>query len=268
MALLLDARGPVALEATAFAGIHAVTYRVFDDHLEGPDAIPSGLVTIRITNQGRDLHQLQLIKLAEGKTAEDLSGLKRSPADILPLWAKYAGGPNITVPGKTSEATLRLEKGNYILICFVRDENGIPHMARGLWKPLTVEEAEVPPAEDPAADLTIEMSNYAIKLSEPIRSGRRSVRVENHGTQPHEILVVRLSPDESARDFAASLKRGVAGPLPGEPIGGLALIEKREEAIFTAVFDPGRYALICLKTDPSSGKPHFVLGMIQELQVN
>ena len=52
---------------------------------------------------------------------------------------KFAGGPNGIVPGEeAATAWVKLEPGNYLLICGIPDPKGVPHVAQGMIKTLTV----------------------------------------------------------------------------------------------------------------------------------
>ena len=59
------------------------------------------------------------------------------------------------------------------------------------------------------------------------------------------------------------------GPPPGQPIGGLQVIDPGDSGYFTAEFESGQtYALICFHPVEGSGVPHAAMGMVQEFTVN
>lgn len=268
VALLLDAFQATRLRGASPVKINEVTFTAFNYSFTGPDSMPAGLTTIRIINKGQDWHQVSLIKLAEGKTVEDFrEAMKTNPSDILPGWAGYVGGPNVFIPGGGGTAMVKLEKGNYLVTCFMPDSKGVPHVALGMLKPLTVTAASGLPSAEPKNDLSIEIMDFAIKVSNPITAGTHTIRIHNKGTMPHELQVVQLEPGASAKDFTAALEPGAPGPPPGKAIGGLSAIEKGKHGFFTTQFEPGNYALICFMPDPESRKPHFALGMTHEFTV-
>ena len=72
----------------------SVEFVAHDYGFSGPDRIPAGLTTVRIVNQGRDLHHVQFVKLLRGKTAADFRAAIATDPGRLPGWAELAGGPN------------------------------------------------------------------------------------------------------------------------------------------------------------------------------
>src|SRR5687767_490319 len=90
-----------------------VVIRTRDYMFEAPDTIQAGLTTIRLINDGAELHHVWLVRLQEGKVLADLLGSLQT-SHKLPIWAVEVGGPNVpNGPGAHSDATLRLEPGNY-----------------------------------------------------------------------------------------------------------------------------------------------------------
>lgn len=235
-----------------------------DFKFDAPDVIPAGLTEFRFLNKGPALHHMALLKLTSGKTVDDLIGALSKPGP-LPSWAKELGGPNAAAPGEEANATLTLEPGNYAFICFV-DIGGPPHFAKGMVKPLRVVPATGPSGPKPKADVTVTLSDYNFKLSSSVRAGKRTIRVHNTGPQPHEVQLVQLPPGGSLGDFMKWLEK-MEGPPPGKPLGGIAGIESGMSQYFSADFTPGSYALICFLPDVKDRKPHFVHGMVQQIEV-
>ena len=194
----------------------------------------------------------------------DLSAALSQPGPP-PSWVKEVGGPNAAAPGGEANATLNLEPGNYALICFV-DLGGPPHFTKGMVRALRVVPAKGPNAAKPNADITVSLVDYAFKLSSPIRAGRHTIRVHNAGPQTHEIQIVQLAPGASLSDFMQWLGT-MKGPPPGKALGGIAGMEAGMSEYFTADFTPGNYAFVCFVPDAKDGKPHFVHGMTQQIEV-
>jgi hypothetical protein len=244
-----------------------VVFEAHDYGFTGPDRIPAGVTTMQIVNQGQDVHHIQLIKLLQGKTAADFSAALKADPSRVPQWARFIGGPNALVPGGKSVATMNLMEGNYLLICIVPDKHGVPHMALGMQKTLSIKGGKSVFVSEPKAGTTITLRDFQFALSQPITSGMHTIEVMNHGTQPHEVVVVQLAPGASALDFVRAVEPGGSGPPPGKPIGGLVGIETGDHAFFTAQFEPGRYGLICFFPDATTGQPHFARGMTTEFTV-
>ncbi|HEX6626778.1 MAG TPA: hypothetical protein VF105_02380 [Gemmatimonadaceae bacterium] len=234
-----------------------------DFKFDSPDVIPAGLTEFRFLNKGPALHHLAILKLTGGKTIDDLRAVLADPGPP-PSWVKEYGGANASVPGEESNATLSLTPGNYALICFV-DIGGPPHFAKGMVRALRVVPSKAPNPK-PAASATMTLLDYSFKLSNPIRAGKRTIRVRNLGKQHHEVQLVQLAPGKSAKDMMAWLGK-MEGPPPGKALGGVAGMEAGMTEYFTADFTPGKYALICFLPDARDGKPHFAHGMLQEIAV-
>ncbi len=244
-----------------------VVFTARDFGFTGPDRIPAGLTTMQVVNKGQDAHHVQLVKLLQGKTAKDFQAALKAEPDRLPRWIKYVGGPNAVLPGAEATATMHLTEGDYLLLCLIPDKQGVPHMALGMQKALSVTGGKPALVSEPKAGVTITLADYRFVPSQPITAGPHTIRVVNHGTQPHEVVVLKLDPGASARDFGAAFEPGASGPPPGKPVGGVVGLETGEHAFFTARFEPGRYGLICFFPDPVTGKPHFMHGMTSEFTV-
>jgi hypothetical protein len=94
-----------------------------------------------------------------------------------------------------------------------------------------------------------------------------TIEVMNHGTQPHEVVIVKLSPGATVQDAIASFEPGASGPPKGVLVGGITGIEKDQRVTFTGEFASGRYGLICFLPDAATGRPHFLQGMTSEFTV-
>ena len=234
-----------------------------DFKFDAPDVIPAGLTEFRFLNKGPALHHLAIVKLNGGKTVDDLRAALANPGPP-PAWVKEFGGPNASVPGEESNATLNLTPGNYALICFV-DIGGPPHFAKGMVRALRVVPSKAPDPK-PAASVTMTLFDYNFKLSGPIRAGTRTIRVHNSAKQHHEVQLVQLAPGKTVKEVLDWIGKP-EGPPPGKAMGGIAGMEPGMTEYFTANFTPGKYGLICFLPDAKDGKPHLAHGMVQEITV-
>jgi uncharacterized cupredoxin-like copper-binding protein len=245
----------------------AVVFTAHDYGFKGPDRVAAGMTTVRVSNQGKNLHHVQLVKLAQGKTAADFAASMKADPAHLPAWISFVGGPNAVVPGGQAEAIMQLDAGEYVLLCLIPNEQGVPHVALGMQKPVTVTPATSAAVAEPKADLTITQTDFSFSLSQPITAGHHTIQVTNKGGQPHEVVVVKLTPGATAKDWAAAFEPGAAGPPPGVPVGGIVGIDHGGRGYFTGDFEPGRYGLLCFFEDPQTGAPHFAKGMMLDLSV-
>ena len=152
-----------------------------DGHrFRGPDSLPAGWTTLRLSNESKEPHHMQLIQLPEGMTMDDLFAAFAQPGPP-PPGLKFSGGAVALFPGGSGLATVNLAPGNYVMACFIPDENGAPHAAGGMVKPLTVTAATGPAAAEPQAVATVEVSESGFTLSGKIPAGVQTVKVTNIG---------------------------------------------------------------------------------------
>ncbi|HEX6532221.1 MAG TPA: hypothetical protein VF019_06310, partial [Nitrospira sp.] len=214
-----------------------VVFVAHDYGFSGPDRLPAGLTTVRIVNQGQDLHHVQFLKLLQGKSAADFRAAIAADPSRLPAWVQYAGGPNAHLPGSLASATVNLTEGDYVLMCWIPDKNGVPHVALGMQKALSVRGGKPVKVSQPKPSIVITQIDYQFVLSKGVESGLQTIEVINHGTQPHELVVVKLAAGATVKDVIASFAPGASGPPPGELVSGITGIEKGERVHFTGDFE-------------------------------
>jgi uncharacterized cupredoxin-like copper-binding protein len=244
---------------------NVVTITASDFAFQAPATVPAGLTTINLVNRGPELHHVQLVKIAEGHTVQELMEGMKTHHGPPPAWATFVGGPNTPVPGGQSQATLDLAPGSYALVCFIPSTDGVLHAMKGMVKPLTVTPASNA-ARAAAPDARITLRDYSYEIAPEIAAGKRTIRVENAAEQPHELILVQLAPGKSAADMLAWLEK-MQGPPPGAPIGGTTFLSRGASNDVTADFKPGEYALLCMVPDAGDGKPHVAHGMVRQITV-
>lgn len=254
--------------ADVHTGYASVEFVARDYGFSGPDRIPAGLTTVRILNEGQDFHHIQFMNLLNGKTADDFRAAVAADPAHLPEWVHYAGGPNVHLPGDQASATLNLTEGDYVLTCWIPDKNGVPHVALGMQKALSVQGGKAVKVSSPVPSVVIKQVDYQFSFSKQMKAGLQTIEVVNHGKQPHEAVVVKLSPGATVHDVITSFEPGSSGPPRGELVGGISAIEKGDRVYFTGMFERGRYGLICFAPDAGDGRPHFLHGMTSEFTVD
>jgi plastocyanin len=239
-----------------------------------PASIAAGTTTFRLVNDGKEVHQISILKLANGKTLADYAAAMKAnqPAP----WATGVGGPNAAGPGQTMDATVTLDAGNYIMVCWIPSPGPpVPHMAKGMILPFTVTAAGgVTPAgaatsyaSEPVPDVHLELFDYGFKFSKPLTAGKHTIHVMNIGQQEHEAVLVKLAPGKTMKDLDAWFESGMKGPSPIETTPGMAGLGKGRTGTFTTDLAPGRYGVVCYIPDAKDGKPHVMHGMVQEFTV-
>ena len=91
---------------------------------------------VSIRNEGQEPHEVALLRLADGKAVGDAFAWYAKPEGPPPFTA--AGGIGVVSPGVPAWATLHLEPGSYVAVCFVPAADGAPHALKGMVTPFTV----------------------------------------------------------------------------------------------------------------------------------
>ena len=237
-----------------------------DFAFSAPDTIPAGLTRLRLVASGRYPHHAQLVKLEQGMTLDSLMAAM-SHAGPPPAWMVLVTGANAPAPGDTTNVYAVLEAGSYALLCFIPDSAGVPHVARGMSKALTVRSSDGPVAAMPTADTEMRLNDYNFVTSAPLRSGRQLVKIINNGPQPHEMFVARLDSGYTAAQFITWVRTGMQGQPRIVPAGGIVALAPGRETIVELNLTPGRYALFCFLPDASGRGEHVDHGMVQEITI-
>jgi uncharacterized cupredoxin-like copper-binding protein len=247
------------------ASQYVAEYAALDYVFAGPSEIPSGWITFRMPNQGEEHHVMILIKLPEGVSYSEYNAAiqqRRSNGETPEWWNEWIvmGGPAALGPGLVGETTVKLDPGEYVMVCPVPTADGTQHSALGMMRPLTVTEEESG-AMEPKADITMTLRSLEFELDKVITPGRHTigVRFENQPEgKPHDVHVARLGEDQTIEDFAASMQGDIEfGDFFF--IGGAEDMPEGHTAYFTADFEPGRYAFWC--------HSHSEDGMVQEFTI-
>lgn len=227
------------------------------------DAVTAGPTQINLRNDGPEPHHVQVFKLADGVTMEQFGEVLAS-GDESALFGvgEFVGGTGTADPGSESkaDALIDLEEGSYVLLCFIPDAEGVPHLASGMAEPFTVAAATDEVAEMPAPDATVNLVDFGFDNDALPSSGVVEI-VNASDAQPHEMNVLQLAEGGQLSDVA-SFFEAPAGPPPFASIGGMqALMPGGSSFLVLEDLDPGSYVLICHIPDPTDGVPHSAKGM-------
>ncbi len=261
-----------------------VTLTATEYAFEAPDTIVAGFTTFLVRNRGEELHYAHIVRLETGRAVQEFIDAYAEAirtSGPRPTWMTRFGGPGGAAPGDSSSATQYLEPGDYVWICPIEDSDGTPHFAKGEVQPFVVRAAGPNAADQaaPEASMVIRLLDYTFALETPLRAGRHVIRVENAGTEPHDVALLKLAPGKTLEDVRIWLdpererrtgQRGDQGPplasLVSGSAGGIAVIAPGMEAFFEAELTPGEYLLVCFTTAPD-GRSHIEHGMIQQIRV-
>jgi plastocyanin len=256
-----------AAGSAAATGQLAITAQEYS--FQAPPTVAAGVTTITVTNSGKEEHQAQLARIADGKQLSDVLGALSGPdPSALFKLVTLSGGPTGVPPGGSAAVTVNLEPGNYVMLCFVQGPDGIPHLAKGMVAPLQVT-GTASTAALPATDASVTLQDFAFVGLDTLSPGAHSILVSNSGPQPHEVTVVRLAQGVTIDAIRAAFTSATppAGPVPWTPSGGVAGLVPGKTASIALNLTAGNYAFICFVPDAASGKPHAALGMVQAVTV-
>lgn len=114
------------------------TIKLVDFSFVLPTDIKAGKQIWKVVNEGSQIHEINLMKLAEGKTIEDVMAWAQKPEGQPPF--ANVGGYNGMDPKATGWIDLDLTPGDYIAICHVPDPaTGKAHELLGMVLPFTVQ---------------------------------------------------------------------------------------------------------------------------------
>jgi len=253
---------------------------------EGPHEIASGWTTIRLNNMSGMTHFALLYRLPDGVTAEQvrdevarpfqelltaqLAGDDEKAAAIgasFPAWIVdfvYFGGPGFLAGGDSSQATMYLQPGNYLVECYVKT-NGYLHNNNpnpgefGMMHPLTVTE-EAGGASPPDANVTIAVSIAGYETTDgAFRAGANTVRVnfidqKAYGLVGHDAHIFRIEDDTDTDAVAAWMDfvppHGQETPAPAAFVGGIHDMPAGSVGYFTTDLAPGTYGIVAEIPDP------------------
>lgn len=231
-----------------------------------PAELPAGLTTITLKNEGAEPHHAQFARVNDDVTDEQImAALQQGPDAALPL-VTLPGGPAVVPPGQSTEVTIDLTPGRYIVLCLVPSHDGVPHAAKGMVSMTNVVDKGGRAATAPKADLKVTLRDFSFDLPERIKAGKQVWQVVNQGPQPHEIALIKLAPGKTMDDVAAFLHDPKGAP-PFEDAGGMQGLNAGSVGYFHVDLQPGAYVALCHIPDPASGKAHEELGMVQPFVV-
>jgi hypothetical protein len=255
------ALGACAVAPAAPAAPSTITFKGADFSFEGPEQIPAGLNKINFQNTGQEWHHIQFARLNDGVTFQQLGETMQKDANAAMGMVSLVGGVGALDPNGSGSVTLNLPEGQYALLCFIPSADGVPHLAKGMVRPLMVKGAGATNAE-PKADVTVNMKDFHFTMPAEVKAGKQVWKVVNDGPQPHEITLVRLADGKTLEDAFAWYAKP-EGPQPFNMVGGMQGISNVGAAGFIHLdLKSGNYVAMCDIPDPASGKPHSELGML------
>ncbi len=225
------------------APLPEIAIRAIDFALEMPARFEAGLVAFSYENVGQQIHNVLFVRLKEGKTFQDFKAA-RGPQD-LPSLGTPSGGTTSVLPGQRRRFVNDVAPGSYVAFSTSTGPDGVPDVARGMAKPVTVVPSTQPTkASEPVANLTVTISDAApIPIPATLPAGPQTWKVSVAGTTLHELTIVRLAPGKTVQDTIAFLNAGRKGPSPGDPVAGMQLLPPGQSGWLLFDLEPGEYTV-------------------------
>jgi uncharacterized cupredoxin-like copper-binding protein len=232
-----------------------------------PDSIAAGVVTVRLVDHGKLAHQVALARLDDSSS---LARVMRTLVDDKKHTGgvQWSGGVESALPGDSGETILALRPGHYVIVCaYDGGPHGHPHMSLGMIRPLVVTQSgSGADMTLPAAPVTIRLSDYRMTLDGALHSGHQLVRVENVGAHRHHLNLARIRNNATLDDIMRWDGKSEPAPLE-DTNGGAAVLDAGQASVISLDLKPGRYELACVLSDDAKSKPHYMLGMHDEIAV-
>ena len=251
---------------TALPG-HIVVVAASEYAFRAPDTIPAGVVTFRLRQEGRaaggshlsllerqelvshagddtdGFHMLWIVRLDSGRTAAELYAAERDAVET--PWARLLGGPAFAYPPHTTNATMSLAPGNYVLACFVgaaREDRRRYHLLKGMFRPLTVVASSKAASSVPMPDAVATVdSSGEVHWSVPgLTAGTRRLLVRNQSARRLEFTVARVQDGHTAEEALAWRRQDGKPPIM-EPWGGVVGLARGDSMLTTVDLVPGTY---------------------------
>jgi hypothetical protein len=234
--------------------------------LGGVTEFKAGDVHVTLKNQGKEDHQAQLARIKDGQTLATFKGALQSnnPNSAL-AYVDFYGGPNAVAAQNTGESDSVLPPGQYVVLCLLPAPDGKPHVAHGMIADFKVTGTLAADAAPPKSVGTLTLKEFAFGLPADF-NGQGTYLVDNQGTQPHEVSILKLKSGKTQNDVTAYFANP-SGEPPYTLMGGVGAVSPGTKATFDLDLDPGDYVFACFVPDPATGKSHVEEGMIQTVTV-
>ena len=253
---------------------------VTTDSLSGmPASVAAGRYLLKVNAQadptGKSDLSLAILQLPAGITLNDVEAESKSSATPAaesgpPVWfydALLPGGVTV-MPGQPSEIVMDLTPGDWLA--------GAGNLATPPFE-FTVTGEMPGKLAEPKSNATITYRDFSIEMTAAeLKSGENIVRIENAGSQPHELLLMR-GPDGMTKD---QLKGAIEAEMTGTPVAGglnpntdlVPVAGTNDQSAGTTTWvpfnlEPGTYAALCFFSDKNSDMPHAAMGMYNVFQV-
>lgn len=274
----------------ASLGLSELNVTVTDTGYEdAPEELPAGRYLLNLTSTTTkgpgtiSFLSPTPVGMSVNDLAEALSGMAGPPPDATPaagdqggngggdeaipliFYQMYFAGGASAAPGATAQAVIDLKPGEYMVWPEDPSEQKQPAI-------MTVTGDYPADAPEPDAASTITLLDFAIAFDGEMKAGKHLIKLQNHGAQPH-FLVIIPGPDTMTNEqIQTSLKTGepVPGAAPEEETMPVFMSPAQSIGVTTwqhIELEAGTYAAACFFPTAGTGVPHAMVGMTEVFKV-
>lgn len=123
-----------------------------------------------------------------------------------------------------------------------------------------------PATQAAATVITVTGTEFAFAAPDTIPAGLVTLRLDNAGMEPHQMVVMRIDSGKTMADVQTMMSK--QDTVPGWlafPIG-VSVIAPGDSGNATAVLTPGHYVMVCFIASPD-GTPHAMKGMVRPFEI-
>jgi uncharacterized cupredoxin-like copper-binding protein len=207
-----------------------ITERDYEFEVEGE--LTAGSVSIAVENLGAEIHEIGMAKLVDGHTVEEvraaleaagededpLEGLVEEDSVIDELGGVQAPGTAYTISGDGIEA------GEYVLVCFIPNSEGVLHAQLGMVSGFTIAEGDANQSLQP--DVTYTIGDDGLEGPTELAAGDTAIEIVNDSSTSREITLFRVKEGSTLEDVVAFFEAADQGPpdFSSGPIDFLAFV--------------------------------------------
>ncbi len=269
-----------------------------------PEEIPAGWTTFRYHNNSDGEHLAYLaelpkvdgVQMTSADSVDEVAPVFQDAMNLiadgefgagfaefgnLPAWYGQViptGGPGLVAPGEVAETTVHLEPGHYQLECYVKSLNkdtGYHEFHTFTMIEDLVVTNEQGGANEPVADVTVDLSEDGIEIDGDIRPGHRTFEInlddktlvseEPHGNLlGNSVHIARLdqgSDEDTLKELDGWMNwvnpEGLSVTPPATFLGGVNSMLPGSTAYVSVHLTPGEYAIVS-EVDGPLGKDMLV----------
>ncbi len=229
--------------------------------------VPAGWVLLNVTNSSKDDNGAGVLGPAAGQTMDDLMAAVATPSadpqGFPPFLydATILGGPGSMAAGQSAQGLVHIPAGDWVVF---PEGNQQP-------VPITAAESADSNTTAPTPDLTIQLVDFAFGGFTDVKTDPQIWEVTNLGSQPHMLTMAKV-PDGTTvaqvLNTISAMDMGTPSPdalsedqIQGVP-DGVLLLSTGQTMYLPVTLDAGTYMVLCFVTDPITGMPHVMEGMI------